>query len=129
MSSITDVDVVKFDTATFEVELNVRVASRDGVAEAAEELKHDAQMREMGSYRTGWLNRNIYVDGKSSSCWIDRDGRIGSSKKGGPFISNWIRFYGNDWKTTIKAIKEIYPAIAELDERNKQRERSARRAS
>src|SRR5215212_7582382 len=62
MARITDVDVIEFDSATFEVELNVRIASRYGIGEAAEELKHDAQMREKGSIRTGFLNRNIEVE-------------------------------------------------------------------
>lgn len=46
-------------------------------------------------------NLNIFVNGKSTSCWIDRNNQIGSLNKGGPTIYNWLRFYGHE-KETIK---------------------------
>lgn len=48
-------------------------------------------------------NLNIYVNGVSSSCWIDLNGRIGSNKGGGPNIIQWLKYYGH----STKDIKEI----------------------
>lgn len=78
-------------------------------------------------------NLNILVDGKGCSCWVDTSGKIGSSDKGGPFITNWLRWYGNDWRTVIAAIKDAYPHIAEIDAKCKaawvEAQRAARRAA
>lgn len=60
-------------------------------------------------------NANIFCDGRGTSCWIDASGKIGSLDKGGPFASHWLRWYGNDWPTVVKALKEIYPHLAEID--------------
>jgi hypothetical protein len=35
----------------------------------------------------------IHVNKKSTSCWIDLDGKIGSSQGGGPTIIQWIDWY------------------------------------
>jgi hypothetical protein len=69
-------------------------------------------------------NLNILVDGKGTSCWIDAAGKIGSSDKGGPLITNWLRWYRLDWKRTLEAVMSVYPHIREIDERNKARERA-----
>lgn len=74
-------------------------------------------------------NWNILIDGKGCSCWIDTSGKIGSSDKGGPFITNWLRWYGNDWRTVIEAVKAAYPHLAEIDERCKARWRDHQRAT
>lgn len=55
--------------------------------------------------------QNIWVDGKSTACWIDCDGRIGSAKKGGPTIWNWLAFFGHAPGECVRIIKEIYPGI------------------
>ena len=70
-------------------------------------------------------NLNILVDGKGTSCWIDASGKIGSSDKGGPLITNWLRWYRLDWKTALEAVMSVYPHIREIDERNKVRDREA----
>jgi hypothetical protein len=73
-------------------------------------------------------NLNIFCDGKGTSCWVDASGKIGSSDKGGPFISSWLRWYGNDWPTVIAALKAAYPHLAEIDERGRAAWREHRRA-
>lgn len=53
--------------------------------------------------------KNIYVNGKSTSCWIDREGRIGSMDEGGPTIAAWLNWFHKDWSKTIAIIKEVFP--------------------
>lgn len=54
---------------------------------------------------------NILVDGKGTSCWVDTEGRIGSSDNGGPTLYNWIRWYGHSPGECVRIIKEIFPGI------------------
>lgn len=63
--------------------------------------------------RTRGETRNIWVDGTSTACWIDCDGRIGSSKKGGPTIYNWLAFFGHQPAECVRIIKETFPGIAD----------------
>lgn len=56
---------------------------------------------------------NILVNGKGTSCWVDRDGRIGSSDRGGPTIYNWLHWYGHSPRECVRIIKETYPQIEE----------------
>lgn len=70
-------------------------------------------------------NWNIVVDGKGTSCFVDANGKIGSLSGGGPMIVHWLKWLGRDWKTAIEAVKSVYPHIAEIDERTKQRRRAA----
>lgn len=73
-------------------------------------------------------NQNIFCDGRGTSCWVDADGKIGSLDKGGPFLSHWLRWYGNDWPTTVRALKEIYPHLVDADERDRAAYAAAKRA-
>ena len=49
----------------------------------------------------------IIVDGNSTGCWIDKEGKIGSSAQGVYTLSGWIRWFGHDWKKVYKAGREI----------------------
>lgn len=73
-------------------------------------------------------NLNIFCDGRGTSCWIDASGKIGSLDKGGPFISHWLRWYGNDWPAVVRALKETFPELAEADERDRAAWKAARAA-
>lgn len=55
--------------------------------------------------RTG--TKQICVNGKSTSCWIDSDGRIGSMDGGGPTVAHWLHWYGHPWSVVVRALKEI----------------------
>jgi hypothetical protein len=57
--------------------------------------------------------KNIYVNGKSTSCWIDTDGLIGSNDRGGPTIAQWLKWYGNSYKEIMKELLRIYPQLGE----------------
>lgn len=61
--------------------------------------------------RTTMGNLNILVNGKSTSCWIDRDKKIGSSDGGGPTIWNWVKWYYKDNKKTYELLKKHLPEI------------------
>lgn len=53
-------------------------------------------------------NQNIYVNKKSTSCWIDKDGKIGSLDKGGPTIWQWLYWYHRDHKKVYEIVKEVF---------------------
>jgi hypothetical protein len=74
-------------------------------------------------------NLNIFCDGRGTSCWVDASGKIGSLDKGGPFISHWLRWYGNDWPTTIRALKDTFPELADADARDRDAWIAAKRAA
>lgn len=51
--------------------------------------------------------KQIYVNGKSTACWIDHNGLIGSHANGGPYIWQWLEWYGHSKNDIIEIIKEI----------------------
>ena len=53
-------------------------------------------------------NLNIVIDGKTTSCWIDNNKRIGSLDKGGPTIWQWVNWYHRDNKKSYTFIKEYF---------------------
>ena len=59
-------------------------------------------------------NRNgtkqIFVNGKSTSCWIDREGKIGSLSNGGPTIAQWLHWFHRDYKSVVQILREVFPA-------------------
>jgi hypothetical protein len=66
--------------------------------------------------QTGRGNLNIFVDGKSSSCFIDANKRIGSLDGGGPTLVQWLRYFKHDWKVVITVLKEVFPHLADIDD-------------
>lgn len=61
-------------------------------------------------------NRNLFVNGKGTSCFVDENKRIGSLDGGGPTLVQWLRWFKHDWKTVIAVLKEIYPHLADADQ-------------
>lgn len=59
--------------------------------------------------RNGHLN--IIVDGKGTSCFIDRHGRIGSLDNGGPTLAQWLKWYGCTYAEAAKIIKQLFPQL------------------
>lgn len=55
--------------------------------------------------------RNILVDGKGTSCWVDRNGRIGSLADGGPTLYAWLRWFRNEPKECVRVLKSIFPHL------------------
>ncbi len=56
-------------------------------------------------------NRNILVNGKGTSCWVDANGRIGSLANGGPTLYAWLRWYGRSPRECAAVLKEIFPQL------------------
>lgn len=73
--------------------------------------------------RTGRGNLNIFVDGKSSPCFIDGDKRIGSPSDGGPTLAQWLRWFKHDWKTVVAVLKELFPQLADIDRAAREQQR------
>lgn len=53
--------------------------------------------------------KQILVDNKSTSCWIDVNKKIGSYDEGGPSIGNYLHWYHKDWKKVASIIQEVFP--------------------
>lgn len=53
--------------------------------------------------------KNIYVNGKSTSCWIDTSGRIGSLDGGGPTIFQWLNWFHKNPQRVRAMIEEVFP--------------------
>lgn len=58
-------------------------------------------------------NLNIIVNGKSTSCFIDKEKRIGSSDKGGPTILQFIKWYNHSYSEALKIMREVFPELFE----------------
>ena len=56
-------------------------------------------------------NMNIIVNGLSTACFIDRQGRIGSLDGGGPSLWNWLYWFHKDHKKVYRLIKEFFPEV------------------
>lgn len=62
---------------------------------------------------TAWTEQ-IYVNNKSTGCWIDRNWLIGSSDKWWPTWIQWLKWYGVvDWKELAKDLKKNHPELEE----------------
>ena len=64
--------------------------------------------------QNGSGTKNIFVDGKSTSCWIDREGRIGSFDKGGPTIAQWLNWFHKDYCKVVQIIREAFPECQQM---------------
>jgi hypothetical protein len=53
--------------------------------------------------------KNILVNGNGSSCWIDREGRIGSLDSGGPSIYQWLNWFHKNPQKVVEMIQEVFP--------------------
>ena len=73
---------------------------------------HPAVSMETFSFRrTTNGNQNILVNGKGTSCWIDKNNRIGSGDGGGPTLWQFINWYHKDHKKTHQFFKEVFPEV------------------
>jgi hypothetical protein len=53
----------------------------------------------------------IYVNGKSTSCWIDSNRKIGSSSKGGPGIAQWLHWHGHSYPEVRQILIDVFPEV------------------
>lgn len=54
------------------------------------------------TFRKNISGYQIIVNGKSTSSWIDKNGKIGSYEKGGPTWIQWLQWYGYSREESIK---------------------------
>lgn len=59
-------------------------------------------------------NLNLYVNGRSTSCFVDQHGKIGSYSGGGPNLFHWLSWYGHSPAEVAKIIKEVFPELKEV---------------
>jgi len=57
--------------------------------------------------RNGNGTEQIFVNNKSTGCWIDSNNKIGSYSKGGPDVTNWLMYYGYSFKESMKIINQL----------------------
>lgn len=55
--------------------------------------------------------KNILVNGKSTSCWIDANGRIGSLSGGGPSIYQWLMWFHKNPKKVAGMLATAFPEL------------------
>ena len=56
-------------------------------------------------------NHAILINNKSTSCWIDQKGTIGSTDGGGPTVWQWVNWYHKDHKKTHSLLKKYLPEL------------------
>ena len=62
---------------------------------------------------SSWTEQ-IYVNWKSTGCWIDKGGLIGSGDKGWPTWIQWLKWYWTvDWRELAKDLKKNHPELSE----------------
>lgn len=67
--------------------------------------------------KNSWGTEQIYVNGKSTWCWIDRNWLIGSSDKWWPTRIQWLKWYWLvDWKELAKDLKKNHPELEQRKE-------------
>lgn len=67
--------------------------------------------------KNSWGTEQIYVNGKSTGCWIDDKWMIGSWDAGWPTWIQWLKWYGTvDFWELAKELKKKYPHLEEKKE-------------
>lgn len=56
-------------------------------------------------------HKNLYVNGKGTSVFIDNEGKIGSTSGGGPTVWQWLKWYGRTNKEVYLIIREVFPEL------------------
>ena len=68
-------------------------------------------------------NSQIYVNGRSTSSWIDENGMIGSHDNWWPTRVQWITWYGRvDWKELYSWLIDKFPELKPKEEKQIQKE-------
>lgn len=58
-------------------------------------------------------NANVVrSDGVDTGCFVDRDGRMGNVASGSS-VAAWLSWYGSDWATIAKGLKEVFTELGE----------------
>lgn len=104
-------------------QLNKNLNENDDFWTKASELDNKTMLEEFSwTWRVNWdritfkkntaWTEQIYVNNKSTGCWIDRNWLIGSSDKWWPTRIQWLKRYGVvDWKELAKDLKKHHPEL------------------
>lgn len=104
-------------------QLNSFIREEDGFWTKAWELDSKSMLEELSWSSWVWndlitFKRNssgteqIYCNGKSTGCRIDRNWLIGSADKGWPTWIQWLKWYGLvDWKQLAEYLKDRHPEL------------------
>ena len=104
-------------------QLNTNLNEEDDFRRKASELDSKSMLEEFSwSWRVSWdsitfkknssWTEQIYVNGRSTWCRIDRNGFIGSGDKWWPTWIQWLKWYGLvDWKELAKELKRRHPEL------------------
>lgn len=86
------------------------VAANDlNAKEAILELSGSSHvLGEAYTFRKDSAGERIYVNGKATNAWIDKQGKIGSTENAGPTIVNWLKYYGHDDAKIANILKEVF---------------------
>lgn len=104
-------------------QLNSYLNDEDSFRTKAGELDSRSMLEELSW--SGWVSgdiitfkRNsngteqIYVNWKSTGCWIDKSWLIGSADKWGPTWIQWLKWYWLvDWKQLAEHLKRYHPEV------------------
>lgn len=104
-------------------QLNSFIREEDSFWTKAWELDSKSMLEELSWSSWVWndlitFKRNssgteqIYCNGKSTGCWIDRNWLIGSADKGWPTWIQWLKWYWLvDWKQLAEYLKDRHPEL------------------
>jgi len=77
-----------------------------------EALKKLSGTTELNGENFGFVKNSsgyqIFVDGKSTSSWIDKSGMIGSYERGGPTWVQWVMWYGHSKSESLERAKGAF---------------------
>lgn len=115
----TEKEMLSSFPAVKKSERNVTKNAAPYITRPGEEI--DCKQALMSLSGTHWVNGDVYtfkrngngteqiwVNGKSSPCWIDNKGLIGSLDKGGPTINQWLRWYYGDYQKVREIMKKHF---------------------
>lgn len=72
----------------------------------------DAVLGEIYTFRNNSQDSlQILVNNRASSCWIDRDKKIGSYDGGGPTVAQWLNYFHGDYKKVVEILKTYFPEL------------------
>ena len=60
--------------------------------------------------------KNILVNGKGTSCWVDKNGKIGSLSGGGPSIYQWLMWFHQNPRLVAQMLEKSFPELTQQSE-------------
>lgn len=112
-----EIQTMKFETKKDDGDFRERVWSFD-TKQMLQMLSRTKFMPDDIDFKTNsnWTEQ-IFCNGKSTACWIDKNWLIGSKTGWWPTWIQWIKWYGDiDWKDLYKRLIEKFPDLKKKEE-------------